>query len=170
MHKIGSDKQQAVLAVACQGLYLLKWQISNEVSSKKTQGQRGGEKRSSGSRAWAVIATLTTEQTKKIGVERIDNVPLRMTRVTGHGGRVLRMLLNALQSSRGLDREGESTGGAEVGTTLATSATAPRGHAPILRLRIHALENGQETACALWCQQQGYKGVPESRHTGHFDV
>ncbi|KAF9299849.1 hypothetical protein BGZ74_008582 [Mortierella antarctica] len=52
-------------------------------------------------------------------VESIDCLPPRLTRDTGHGGWILQMLLDALQSSRGLDDrwEGESTGGAEVGTT-----------------------------------------------------
>lgn len=77
------------------------------------------------------LVTLFTDYAPyltELYVESIDCLPPRLTRDTGHGGWILQMLLDALQSSRGLDDrwEGESTGGAEVGTTLvATSATVP---------------------------------------------
>ncbi|KAG0087550.1 hypothetical protein BGZ93_010915 [Podila epicladia] len=74
------------------------------------------------------LLTIYAPNLTELCVERINNVPPRMARDTEHGGRVVRMLLNILQSSRDLGWERESTGGAEAGTTSATvAATVPGG-------------------------------------------
>lgn len=59
-----------------------------------------------------------------LSVKGIDKDPPLVNNDTGHGGRLLGAVMNALQISRELDREGEPPGRDGVGATTATTTPA----------------------------------------------